>query len=308
MRQQRFEFLVFSFLVLLVSTVLPAADIVSNSLSVNGWFSDDTRADGSGSQAEGTNLISPTLTDDPEASASGNSAHDADILAQVDLSATLPPVVPPAGTWIYAAHFQIVAGSNPGKSQISHRKDDGVGHAAGTVLAPGFSAVYSWMGDGSPSITASLKIGFKTSEFGGTAASSRTGENVWDKLLVYEPGNGNGGVSDGSWKTETIAFDSGKWWIVDRTNGVNSMAHEMTLSDMANETTIMIGSRTIQDVFNLLVAAGSHITTLQFGIGSYNAGGSVYVNQLVTSFYRAGDRTAFGGLPVPVELMGFTID
>ena len=51
-----------------------AADVVSDSLGVNGWFSDDTRADGSGTQAEGTNLISPTLTDDPEASASGNAA------------------------------------------------------------------------------------------------------------------------------------------------------------------------------------------------------------------------------------------
>lgn len=292
----------------LVPMDVPAADIVSSSLAVNGWFSDDTRADIDATQAEGTNLVSPTLTDDPEATVSGNAVHDADIVAQIDISNTFPPVTPPVGTWEYAAHMQIAAASTPGKSQISHRLDDGVGHAPGSVLAPSFSAEYSWMGDGTSTVTGSFKIGIKTSEFGATAVSSRTGENAWDKLLVYEPGNGNGGLSDGSWKTESIAYDTGNWWIVDRTNGVTSMANDMTLSDMAAETTIMIGARTIQDVFNLLVAAGSHITTVQFGIGSANAGGSVYVNQLVTNFYRLGDRTVFAGPPVPVELMRFSIE
>lgn len=299
-------------MIVALSTCLPlmtlAADVNTYALSINGWYSDDTRADGTGTQPLDTNLVSPTLTDDPEATASGNPAHDADIQGQIDISDTALPVAPPAGTWTYAAHMQIATGVNPGKSQISHRKDDGIGHAAGSVLAPGFSAVYSWMGNGTTSVTASLKIGFKTSEFGTTPVSSRTGENAWDKLLIYEPGNGNGGVSDGSWYTETITYDSGNWWLVDRTNGVNSQANDMTLSQMATETSIMIGSRTIQEVFNLLTAAGSHITTIQFGIGSFNAGGSVYVNQLEANFYRPGDRTTFGGDQVPVELIHVSVD
>ncbi len=43
------------------------------------------------------------------------------------------------------------------------------------------------------------------------------------------------------------------------------------------------------------------------GVGSFNQGASVWVNQLETSFYRPGDRTTFGG-PVPVELMRFTVE
>jgi len=283
-----------------------AADVNTNLLGVNGWFSDDTRADGSGIQVEGTNLVSDTLTDEPEASASGNPAHDPDILAQVVIGDGAPPVPPPAGEWTYGAHLQIVAGSDPGKSQISHRKDDGVGHAAGAVLGPGFTVDYSWMGDGTTSVTASFKIGFKTSESGSTATSTRTGENVWDKLLIYEPGNGNGGTSNGTWISESVTWSSGNWWLVDRTNGVNSQANDMTLEAMSSST-VTIGGRELQTVFALLTAPGSHITTVQFGVGSVNQGASVWVNQLETSFYRVGDRTTFGG-PVPVELVRLTVD
>jgi hypothetical protein len=251
-------------------------------------------------------VVSPQYTDEPEASASGNAAHDSDILAQIDFLDVAPPVSPPVGTWPYAVHLVIAGGSNLGKSHISHRVDDGTGHAAGSVLAPGLTASYSWMGNGTASVTAALKIGIKTSEHATTPVSSRVGENAWDKLLVYEPGNGNGGVSDGTWRSELITFSSGTWWIVDRTSSVTSMANDMTLEDMSNETTILIGSRTIQTVFNLMTAPGSHITSIQLGIGSYNAGGSVYVNQLETSFYRPGDRTTFGS-NVPVGLMRFTI-
>ena len=108
-------------------------------------------------------------------------------------------------------------------------------------------------------------------------------------------------MSDGSWRTETTSFTSGTWWVVDRTNGVTSMANDMTLEQMSTSATL-IGARTLQDVYALLVAPGTHLTSVQVGIGSANAGGSVYVNQLVTSFYRPGDRTTFGG-PVPVELV-----
>lgn len=289
-----------------VAAPAPAADLNTNLLAVNGWFSDDTRADGTGTQVEGTDLVSPTLTDDPEATASGNPAHDADILAQVVIGDGAPPVAPPAAEWQYGAHLLIAAGSNPGKSQISHRKDDGVGHADGTAIGAGFTADYSWMGDGTSTVTASFKIGFKTSEFASTTPSTRTGENAWDKLLIYEPGNGNGGTSNGTWFTENITYSSGNWWLVDRTNGVNSQANDMTLEAMSTSS-VMIGARELQTVFALIADPGTQITTVQFGVGSVNQGASVWVNQLETSFYRPGDRTTFGG-PIPVELMRFTAE
>jgi len=283
-----------------------AADVNTNMLGANGWYSDDTRADGSGTQPEGTNLVSDTLTDDPEATASGTPSHDPDILAQAVIGDGAPPVAPPAGEWAYGAHLVIAAGSSPGKSQISHRKDDGTGFAPGSVIGPGLTADYSWMGDGTATVTASFKIGFKTAEFASTPVSTRTGENAWDKLLIYEPGNGNGGMSDGTWSTENVTWSSGNWWLVDRTNGVNSQANDMTLEAMSTST-VVVGGRELQAIFALLADSGSQITTLQFGVGSSNQGASVWVNQLETSFYRPGDRTTFGG-PVPVELMAYTVE
>lgn len=291
---------------LIVAAWVSAADVNTNLLGANGWYSDDTRADGTGTQPEGTNLISDTLTDDPESTASGSSAHDTDILAQTIVGDGAPPVAPPAGEWTYGAHLVIGGGSNPGKSQISHRKDDGTGFAPGSAIDSTFTTDYSWMGDGTASVTASFKIGFKTAEFGSTAVSSRTGENAWDKLLVYEPGNGNGGSSNSSWFTESITWSSGNWWLVDRTNSANSMANDMTLEAMSTST-VMVGGRELQAIFALITDPGTQITTVQFGIGSYNQGASVWVNQLETSFYRSGDRTTFGG-PVPVELMTFTVE
>lgn len=275
-----------------VTAPISAQEINTNALSENGWFSDDTRADGSGTEVAGTNLVSDTLTDDPEATASGTPAHDADIEGQI---AFVPaPGTVPAGTHDGSVHLFIDA-TTAGKSQISHRKDDGVGHGPGSGFGPGFSAEYSWMGDGPASITASLKFGIKTAEFGATGVSSRTGENAWDKVLIYEPGNGNGATSDGLWQTETIDHTTGKWWFFDRTAGASIIGAPMTLADMALSPVLVGGGpKTVADVYALITAPGAHITSVQFGIGSFNADGSIYVNQLETSVYRSGMTTTFG--------------
>lgn len=295
----RYWTLILAALLLAAAGPAGAAEVNVQALADDGWYSDDTRADGTGTQPAGTNLVSPTLTDDPEATASGNPAHDADILAQILFGA--PPVAPPTGTHPAAVHLQI-GPSGSGKSQLSHRKDDGTGHAPGSVFAdPSFAIDYHWMGDGTGSVTASVKLGVKTAEFGSTGSSSRTGENAWDKVLIYEPGNLNGGSSNGSWAAESVSRTSGKWWFFDRTAGAGTIGTPMTLADMAGAlgaSTTYSGSKTAQDVYNLITAPGAHITSIQFGIGSGNAGGSVYVNELSTSFYRPGDTTTFGQLPV----------
>jgi nitrous oxidase accessory protein NosD len=271
-----------------------SAAVQTSGLGEGGWYSDDTRADGTGTEAQGTNLISDTLTDDPEGSASGTPAHDADILNQIEF-VTAPGTVP-AGTHPYAVHLTIAPGAGGGKSQISHRKDDGTGHAPGSVFGPDFSAEYSWRGDGTVSVTASLKFGIKTADFASTGGSSRTGENVWDKVLIYEPGNLNGGTSDGLWHTETIDYTTGRWWFFDRTAIASIIGTPMTLEEMSTSTVLVGGGpKTVADVYALITAPGAHITSVQFGIGSGNAGGDVHVNQLVTNFYRAGDVTTFGG-------------
>lgn len=276
---------------------LAAQEVNSAALSENGWFSDDTRADGTGLQSVGTNLIGDTLTDDPEATASGTAAHDTGILGQIIFGDAIG--TEPVGTHGGAVHLRI-GPSASGKSQISHRKDDLTGHGPGSGFGPGFMAEYSWMGDGTASVTASLKFGIKTSEFGITPVSTRTGENVWDKVLIYEPGNLNGEVSDALWHTETTTHTSGTWWFFDRTAGAGTIGTPMTLSAMAGSGVIVAGPKTVADVYALITAPGAIITSVQFGIGSGNAGGSVYVNQLETSVYRVGMTTTFG-TPSPFD-------
>lgn len=278
-----------------------AAEVNTAGLSQNGWYSDDTRADGSGTQSQGTNLRSDTLTDDPEATASGSAAHDADINQQIVFGAA--PGTVPFGTHPFAVNLNIAVGAGGGKSQISHRKDDATGHGPGSAFGPGFTAEYHWRGDGTASVTASLKFGIKTSEFGSTGTSSRTGENVWDKVLIYEPGNLNGGLSDGTWQTETLDHTTGKWWFFDRTAGAGTIGTPMTLSDMSTSGLLVGGGpKTVADVYALITAPGAIITSAQFGIGSGNGGGDVYVNQLETNAYRSGDTTTFGAPPPPLPM------
>lgn len=285
-----------------------SAQVNISALSENGWFSEDTRADGTAVMPEpvGTDLVSPTLTDDPEGS-SGDATvdHDDDILNQIDFVPFGPPVAPPDGEWQGAVHLQIADAVTAGKSQISHRNNpDVTGDADGfglghEILTSVFSARYSWMADqANTAITGALKLGFRTSEYPGADLSPRTGEDAWDKLLVYEPSNGNGASADGTWQSETVLWSTGKWWIVDRAGGIAStQSNPLTLSEMAGSG-VSIGGRTVGDVWNLLVDADAGeeavLTSIQFGIGSNNPGGSVYVNQLETSFYRKGMVTTFG--------------
>ncbi len=289
---------VFSLLIsLLIAFALPgvvqAVEINTSSLSTNGWYSDDTRADGSGVQAAGTNLKSLTLTAMPEAG-SGNPAHDADILAQILFGAA--PAGLPGGTHPGSINLFIDAvGGGAGKSQVSHRKDDLSGHASGTALDDlGFFVDYYWMGNGPSTFSASFKIGFKTSEFGSAPVSSRTGENVWDKLLIFEPNNLGGHPSNGTWWHEQVSRTSGTWWLFDRVRGYGGQP-QYTLAAMEASTDNYNGNGaypTYGQMYDLMT--GGIITTVQFGIGSGNAGANVYVNQVETSFYRPGDVTTFG--------------
>ena len=261
-------------------------------LSENSWYSDDTRADGLGVAPAGTNLISPVVTADPEGSASGVAAHTAEINRQITFGSAVGVV--PAGTHRGAVHLTIAPAVGGGKSQISDRKDDGLGHATGMdAFGPATSTTYSWMGDGTASVTASFKLGVKTSDFGSTGVSSRTGENVWDKIMIYEPGNLNGGTSDGLWSTDTVDFTTGKWWVFDRTQIVSNIGAPITLSDMSTSGT-MLGTKTLADIYTLITAPGAHITSVQFGIGSGNAGGSVHVNEVTANYYNGGNTLTFG--------------
>ena len=100
----------------LLISPLAAQEVNTNSLSENGWFSDDTRADGTGAFFAGTNLVSDTLTDDPEASTSGLASHDADITGQIIFGDA--PGAEPIGTFGGAVQLTI------GPSGSAHRSGE----------------------------------------------------------------------------------------------------------------------------------------------------------------------------------------
>ncbi|MBK6765055.1 MAG: T9SS type A sorting domain-containing protein [bacterium] len=224
-----------------------------------------------------------------------DTGHTTEILEQIQFGAALGAF--PMGTHPGSVRLYINP-TDPGKSQISHRKTDLTGHAPGSALAdPGFFATYSWMGTAATpdQLTAGFKIGFKTSEFGLAPVSGKTGENAWDKLLVYEP-TYNGNASDGNWHTESITRTSGSWWFVDRAATVpGSDFIWRTISNMETSTDRYGGNpanHTYAELYALLTSG--IITSIQFGIGSGVQDVDLYVNQLATSFYRPGDVTTFG--------------
>lgn len=271
--------------------VAPTLAQNTSQLSEQGWYSDDTRADGQGPNPTGTDLVSPTLTDDPEASASGNPAHDPDIRRQIQFGPA--PAGVPRGKHRGAVHLRI-GPSGAGMSQISHRKDDGVGHATGAAaFGSGMTMSFTWMADGTTTVTPKVAFGVKTSEFPLAPTSSRTGQNAWDKLVIYEPSK-NGQSADGLWHTESVNFNTGNWWVFDRVSGASSAGNPMTLAAMSTSSVILTGTTTLQDVYNLLTATGAHVTSVIIGIGPAAANGSAYVSQLKTNFYRAGSVTTFG--------------
>ncbi len=234
-------------------TAAPAGAVTNvTGFGSNNWYSDDTRADGTGTFTAGTNLVGISNTNlatgAPGEPVAGVAGHDADIAGQITFGAA-PAGAPAALT-----------------------------SAAGTI------AEYSWYGDGTPTVTASLKLGLKTSDFGLVGGlSSRTGEDVWDKVLIYEPGQANGATSDSTWQTETITATSGNWWIFDRVSLTSTQGTPQTLADIV-----------ANDVFGLGTLLGTaQITSVQFGIGSSNAGGSVYVDQLFLPAF-SGDVIDFG--------------
>jgi len=191
-------------------------------------------------------------------------------------------------------NLRIAAASGAaGKSTDQPPQDDGIGHAPARCWDPGFSTLYSWMGNGTLGADSRLQDRVKTSEFGLLAPATRTGENAWDKLLVYEPyQQGPLHYADGPGRPNRRLDQpaSGGWWTG---SGATACPNPMTLSAMPTSG-YLVGGRPISTIFALMQAG--YITTIQFGVGSNNPGANVYVNELTASFYRRETGTTFGSI------------
>jgi len=176
----------------------------------------------------------------------------------------------------------------------------------GVNTGAGVIASHTWYNDSaSASLTAALKIGFKTQPV--VPGSSRPGEDVWDTLLIFEPSNGNTQPALNTWVTETITADSGKWWVVDRDLGFSGTAQStpLTLNEMATSGVIYSGATTLADIYANMFGVGSVVTNVQFGMGSNNAGADVWVDQ----FYLAGlgDTIDFGATAGLGDALNLTV-
>ena len=267
----------------------------SGALFGKGWCADDFRADGTGTQAAKTFLISPTLTDDPEGSAYGLTAHDADINSQCVFGAAHAGA--PGWQGMVSVHDNSALGA---KSQISHRKDDGTGWFSGPSLVNNFNGYYNWYEDttidgAGQAATAAFKMGWKTSDFALCGSSTCTGENAWDKVMVYEPyvnGHSPAGTAyQDKWVTESITWNTGNWAIWDRYSGGNTQGNVMTMAQLYSADPIG---------FQKMCAAGAHLTSVQVGIGSWNSNTHSSVNEMAFNVYQGGQTIQFGTPPVPV--------
>jgi hypothetical protein len=250
----------------------------------HGWQSRDTRS------ATGTNLVSP--------------ADD----AAIDSVIKFGPA-PSGGSYANALNL-ITPASNSAKASLGVASPLS-GFAAGDALLD-FTATYEWFTEGPPTFTSRispLKIGVQTSAYAGLPpGSTRTGENDWNMLLVQLPSS-NAGV----WNTESIDFDTGLWYVVQR-SGLAGNTFSTPVSPLAGQT--------LQDIYNggagfggnadlaAMFASNSKLSVVEFGLGTSQQNANNYVSYLETSIYNGGDRVVFGAAPVPLPVaawMGITL-
>lgn len=258
----------------LSSAVASAGTLYVDSLGDSGWVSRDTRSFG------GTNLVSPS--DDPA------------IDSVIQFGAA-----PSGGAYADALHL-ITPSSNSAKASIGVSSTT-TGFAAGDALL-NFSAQYQWFTEGPPtytSRTSPLKIGIQTSNYATTpAGATRTGDNDWDMLLVQLPPS-----VAGTWNTESIDFDTGLWYVVQR-GGTFGNTYSNPVSPLAGLTLEQIynsgnGFNNDIDLANIF-SASSKISVIEFGLGSGQQNASNYITYLQTSVYNGGDAVVFSAAPVPL--------
>lgn len=245
----------------LSSAHVSLADTIVSALGQNGWESTDTRV-------AGVNATTPG-----------------------DINSRIQFVPGPAGS---DGSVQLLSPAGTDKATIAYVDTNGLGGLAG------LTASYRWYKDGPVGAPApALKLGLQTSDYGSTGASSRIGENNWDKVLIYEPYDNPdaGSTPVGSWVTQSIDPDSGTWWMFDRTilTAINPPHTSLTINQWLADATY--GTR----------LTNATIVDIQLGVGSGNAGSVGYVDWLDISVLNAGMRTNFVPEPGTFALAGMAL-
>jgi hypothetical protein len=248
-------------LALLCAAAPVRAEVLVSAVGQNGWNSTDTRV-------AGVNATTPV-----------------DINSRIQFSGG------PAGS---DGSVTLLAPAANDKATIAYVDTNGLGGLAG------LTASYRWFKDGPVGAPApALKLGLQTSDYGSTGASSRIGENNWDKVLIYEPYDNPdaGSTPTGTWVTQAISPTSGTWWMFDRTTltAVNPPHLSLTINQWLGDATY--GTR----------LTNATIVDIQLGVGSGNANSVGYVDWLEISALNGGERTNFVPEPGTFALAGIAL-
>jgi len=195
---------------------------------------------------------------------------------------------PLASPGTQALRQQTVTSSS--KAQIGYLPTGGYGSGITT-----FSLEYTWHATNladSPSFK--LLIDTSDTNLSSTTANDR-GENLFDKILVFEPYEPlNGQNIEDEWVTTQIDLNTGTWWVVDLDGSA------------AANTGIGGDRRTLADWYNTSgsssVAAELSTGTIvgvQLGLGSGNPGVDSYVDELDYTINSTSESFNFGVGVVP---------
>jgi hypothetical protein len=266
-----------------------AAVAYVNQFGDHGWRSDDTR------DASGNNLVGITSTNAGRPGQVPTAADDAAIAAQIQF------VAGPAGSTYGGAVSIDGTSSNSGKSNISVINDT-TGFASGASLLSTFSARYEWYGMPNPtSRTLAFKLGIQSTSWGTGVGESqngfvatRSGESVWDLVLVHVPA-----LSDNTWSTVNVDHDSGTWSLFRQAgNGFFTEAIPAAQTLDAWNADPTWGPRLFGD--------GALVSSVQFGLGSSQRQSIAFVDYLQTNLLNGGDLINFTAGPEPnaIALIG----
>lgn len=252
----------------------PAAMIAVDQFGLGGWMSDDTRT------AAGVDLVGIASTHAGKPGQVPAAADDAAIATQIQF------VNGPSGSTYGGAVSVNGTSGNSGKSTISVVSPI-LGFApANDLLDPSFFATYQWYGQPDPtSRTLAFRLGIQSTDWAASQSAFtavRSGESVWDLILVHVPG-----LSDNTWTTVNVDHLTGTWALYDQAGNpyftTPGGATMQTLDDWAADPTWG----------PLLFGTGAVVSSVQFGLGSSQRQSIAYVDYLQTSLLNDGDVINF---------------
>ncbi|HVT88883.1 MAG TPA: hypothetical protein VHD56_08535 [Tepidisphaeraceae bacterium] len=199
---------------------------------------------------------------------------------RLDLNVSPPGGVSPSGNNV----LRLVTDTGSAKATLQQS-----GVSLGNIA--NFSGSYTWYKENAGAAAPAFKLGIDTTDSNPT--SSRPGEALFDKFLVYEPYDNpdSGDPGTGVWVNQSFSLNSGGWWLVDRTAGniqVNPPYSSLTLNQWLSDATY--GTR----------LSGGNIVAIQIGQGSGNAGLTSYVDSAAYTYgVNALSESYVFGEPTP---------